>query len=61
MLVMDQCMLIYQVNDIDDEGAKVQAAAEVVWWPTFVIYKDGQEQWRAKCRIHRISIPSRGW
>jgi thioredoxin 1 len=26
----------------------VQAAAEVVWWPTFVIYKDGQEQWRAK-------------
>ncbi|PCG97742.1 Thioredoxin [Penicillium occitanis (nom. inval.)] len=38
----------FKVNGIDDEGAKVQAAAEVVWWPTFVIYKDGQEQWRAK-------------
>jgi thioredoxin 1 len=37
-----------QVNGIDDEGSKVQEAAGVTWWPTFVVYNDGQEKWRAK-------------
>lgn len=37
-----------QVNGLDDEGSKIQEAAGVTWWPTFVIYKDGNEQWRGK-------------
>jgi hypothetical protein len=26
----------------------IQKAAEVVWWPTLVVYKDGVEKWRAR-------------
>lgn len=26
----------------------MQKLINVVWWPTFVVYKDGIEQWRAK-------------
>lgn len=26
----------------------MQKLVEVVWWPTFVVYKDGIEQWRAE-------------
>ncbi|EED16827.1 thioredoxin II, putative [Talaromyces stipitatus ATCC 10500] len=38
----------FKVNGLNDQGSKIQEAAQVVWWPTFVIYKEGQEQWRAK-------------
>ncbi|KAL1979730.1 hypothetical protein VTN96DRAFT_5252 [Rasamsonia emersonii] len=27
---------------------EIQKTAEVTWWPTFVIYRDGKEEWRAK-------------
>ncbi|OKL57667.1 hypothetical protein UA08_06943 [Talaromyces atroroseus] len=39
---------ITPVNGLDDEGSKVQEAAGVTWWPTFMIYQDGQEKWHAK-------------
>ncbi|KAF7585392.1 hypothetical protein BBP40_011029, partial [Aspergillus hancockii] len=35
-----------QVNGLDDAGSQVQRKAEVTWWPTLVVYQDGQEIWR---------------
>jgi len=26
----------------------VQKSIDVVWWPTFVIYQNGEEKWRVK-------------
>ncbi|CCH41923.1 Thioredoxin [Wickerhamomyces ciferrii] len=38
----------YKINGLDPEGLIVQKSIDVVWWPTFVIYKNGKEVWRAK-------------
>lgn len=35
-----------QVNGLDEAGSEVQKKAEVTWWPTLVVYKDGKEIWR---------------
>ncbi|GAB1205124.1 hypothetical protein APSETT445_003794 [Aspergillus pseudonomiae] len=34
------------VNGVDEAGSEVQKKAEVTWWPTLVVYKDGKEIWR---------------
>ncbi|KAL3479415.1 thioredoxin-like protein [Aspergillus californicus] len=39
---------IMKVNGLVEPGSAIQQAAEVVWWPTFVVYEDGQEVWRRK-------------
>ncbi|KAE8148608.1 thioredoxin-like protein [Aspergillus avenaceus] len=36
----------YKVNGLDEEGSQVQQKAAVTWWPTLVVYRDGQEIWR---------------
>ncbi|KAE8167881.1 thioredoxin-like protein [Aspergillus tamarii] len=36
----------YKVNGLDEAGSEVQKKAEVTWWPTLVVYKDGKEIWR---------------
>ncbi|KAI0463612.1 hypothetical protein LJB42_002615 [Komagataella kurtzmanii] len=38
----------YKINGYEEPGSSMQASINVVWWPTFVILVDGQEQWRAK-------------
>ncbi|KAL3462466.1 thioredoxin-like protein [Aspergillus heterothallicus] len=38
----------FKVNGLVEPGTTIQQAAEVVWWPTFVIYEDGKEVWRRK-------------
>jgi thiol-disulfide isomerase/thioredoxin len=38
----------YKINGLNEEGAIVQKSIDVVWWPTFVIYVDGEEKWRVK-------------
>ncbi|KEZ41676.1 hypothetical protein SAPIO_CDS6837 [Scedosporium apiospermum] len=38
----------YKINGLEEPGTTIQKAAEVVWWPTLVIYEDGKETWRAK-------------
>ncbi|GMF80988.1 unnamed protein product [Aspergillus oryzae] len=45
-LCMPVLMQVLQVNGVDEEGAEVQKKAEVTWWPTLVVYKDGKEIWR---------------
>lgn len=38
----------YQINGLSGSGLEVQKSIDVVWWPTFVLYVDGVEKWRAK-------------
>ncbi|CEP22535.1 unnamed protein product [Cyberlindnera jadinii] len=38
----------YQINGLTEPGLEVQKSIDVVWWPTFVIYVNGEEVWRAK-------------
>ncbi|KAL1858724.1 hypothetical protein VTK73DRAFT_7810 [Phialemonium thermophilum] len=38
----------FQVNGLEEPGSTIQKAAEVVWWPTLVVYEDGKETWREK-------------
>lgn len=38
----------YKINGLDEEGLKVQQSIDVVWWPTFVVYLNQKEVWRAK-------------
>ncbi|ODQ61170.1 hypothetical protein WICANDRAFT_77818 [Wickerhamomyces anomalus NRRL Y-366-8] len=38
----------FKINGLLPEGAIVQKSIDVVWWPTFVIYKNGKEVWRVK-------------
>ncbi|KIW16518.1 hypothetical protein PV08_06573 [Exophiala spinifera] len=38
----------FKVNGLIEPGSTIQREAEVVWWPTLVVYKDGRETWRAK-------------
>ena len=37
-----------QINGYESQGQEMQRLIGVVWWPTFIVYKDGIEQWRAK-------------
>jgi hypothetical protein len=37
-----------QVNGLEEPGSSIQKAAEVVWWPTLVVYEEGVEKWRAR-------------
>ncbi|KAJ9621381.1 uncharacterized protein PV06_04807 [Exophiala oligosperma] len=38
----------FKVNGLVEPGGTIQREAEVVWWPTLVVYRDGREAWRAK-------------
>ncbi|TPX17576.1 uncharacterized protein E0L32_012139 [Thyridium curvatum] len=38
----------FKVNGLEEPGTAVQKSAEVVWWPTIVVYNDGKEVWRGK-------------
>ncbi|KAL3448445.1 thioredoxin-like protein [Aspergillus insuetus] len=38
----------FKVNGLIEPGTTIQQAAEVVWWPTFVVYQGGKEIWRRK-------------
>lgn len=37
-----------QVNGYEQGGKEIQNTVGVVWWPTFIIYQDGKEVWRAQ-------------
>jgi len=38
----------FKVNGLAEPGSVIQKAAEVVWWPTLVVYQDGRETWRER-------------
>ncbi|EXJ80598.1 hypothetical protein A1O3_06880 [Capronia epimyces CBS 606.96] len=38
----------FKINGLEESGAAAQKAADVVWWPTLVVYENGKETWRAR-------------
>ena len=37
-----------KVNGLIEPGSTIQKVAEVVWWPTLVVYENGTETWRRR-------------
>ncbi|ERS94849.1 thioredoxin 1 [Sporothrix schenckii 1099-18] len=38
----------FKINGLVEPGTTVQKAAQVVWWPTLVVYENGKETWRER-------------
>ncbi|OAA54612.1 Thioredoxin-like fold protein [Niveomyces insectorum RCEF 264] len=44
----NQDVRFFKINGLEEPGYTIQQAAGVVWWPTFVVYDNGEETFRRK-------------